>query len=183
VIYLQGILLALVCLGSFTIGLLVGSDASPTPSPEQRAPQPSSISGSIRHADEPDRTVPDPGAVAIAVPRDLRPEQKIQIVGLRPQDPPPAEDDEAVQAIRRLGGDYARADAEGRYRLRLPDRGTYFLLFISAAASRGDRPPSKTQLAQIGRFFLLSPQLLDGHAFVWQEELIRGDRELEITFP
>ena len=127
-------------------------------------------------------TTPDAGAAVVIVPRDLRPEEKPQMVGLRPQDPPPDQDHAGLQTIRGLGGDYARADPDGRFQLRVPDRGSYFLLVISAHASQNDREQPKTTLAQIGRFFLLTPEMFEGHAIRWQEENVQRDRQLNIVF-
>ena len=104
------------------------------------------------------------------------------MLGLRPQDPPPDEDHAGLQALYGLGGDYARADAEGRFQLRVPDRGNYFLLVISAHAGQEDREQPKTTLAQIGRFFQLTPNMFEGHAIRWQEENVQRDRQLNIVF-
>jgi hypothetical protein len=183
VLYLQGILLAAVGLGSLVIGVMIGRGTSQPPEMQFAFPRPCLITGSIAYQDERETDRPDRGAVAIVVPRDLHPEQKIHLVGLRPQDPRPAEDDQGLRSLRAIGGDYCRADAEGRFWLRVPDRGDYFVLFISAARSQQDEDPPREHLAQIGRFFLLAPQLFDGHAYVWREESVQSDRELSMRFP
>ena len=75
-----------------------------------------------------------------------------------------------------------RGQSEGRFQLRVPDRGSYFLLVISAHVSQDDKEQSKSTLAQIGRFFRLTPEMFEGHAIRWQEEDVRRDRQLNIVF-
>ena len=183
VLYAQGALLGFVALISFAIGVLVGLGTSDENDDASGIPQPCLISGMVAVQDNGGDASADIGAVAIVVPRDVRPEQKADIVGLRPQDPQPVEGHLGLRAITSIGGDYTRADAEGRFELTVPDRGSYFLLVISASASRGDDDQPKTILAQIGRFFQLTPDLFEGHAYRWQEESVRRDRELSIVFP
>ena len=55
----------------------------------------------------------------------------------------------------------ALTDPEGRFQLRVADRGYYFLLAISAHVSQDDREQAKTTLAQIGRFFRLTPEMFE----------------------
>ena len=183
VLYAQGALLGFVALISFSIGVLVGLGTSDESDDASGIPQPCLISGMVAVQDDGGDTSADVGAVAIVVPRDVRPEQKADIVGLRPQDTYPVEGHLGLRAITSIGGDYTRADDEGRFELRVPDRGSYFLLVISASARRrGDDQP-KTTLAQIGRFFQLTSNLFEGYAYRWQEEAVRRDRELNIVFP
>jgi hypothetical protein len=183
VLYAQGILLGLVALGSFAIGVLVGLGTTGSNSDTGGIPHPCLISGMVAVQNDGGDTSADVGAVAVVVPRDVRPEQKADIVGLRPQDPPPGDSHAGLRAIRSVGGDYTRADEEGRFQLKVPDQGNYFLLVISASASRRDGDQPKTVLAQIGRFFQLTPDLFEGHAYRWQEEIVRRDRELNFLFP
>ena len=183
VLYAQGALLGFVSLISFAIGVLVGLGASNESDGEGDVPQPCVITGTVVLRDDEGEANADVGAVAIVVPRDVRPEQKAEIIGLRPQDPDPVEGHLGLLSITSIGGDYTRTDDEGRFELRVPDRGSYFLLVISTRAGRQEDDPSKTVLAQIGRFFQLTPNLLEGHAYRWQEESVRRDRELKIVFP
>lgn len=183
ILYAQGALLGVVAVMSLLVGILVGRGCSPTSPLENAGPQTCLISGVVAIERATGQTVPDDGAAVIVVPRDLRPEQKVETVGLRPQDTPPDENHAGLQTIRGLGGDYARTDPEGRFQLRVPDRGPYFLLVISAHVSQRDQEQSKTTLAQIGRFFRLTPEMFEGHAIRWQEEHIQRDRQLNVVFP
>ncbi len=182
ILYMQGALLGLVALMSLIVGILVGRGCSPASESDDAGPQTCLISGMVAIEDAMGGTAPDDGAAVIVVPRDLHPEQKAEIVGLRPQDTPPDENHAGLQTIYGLGGDYARTDLEGRFQLRVPDRGSYFLLVISAHVSQDDKEQSKSTLAQIGRFFRLTPEMFEGHAIRWQEEDVRRDRQLNIVF-
>ncbi len=182
ILYMQGALLGLVALMSLLIGILLGRGCSPAAQIADEGPQACQITGVVAIQDARGETTPDGGAAVVVVPRDLRPEQQASMLGLRPQDPLPDEDHAGLQALYGLGGDYARADAEGRFQLRVPNRGHYFLLVISAHAGQNDREQPKATLAQIGRFFELSPNMFEGHAIRWQEESIQRDRQLNIVF-
>ena len=182
ILYMQGALLGLVTLLGLLIGILIGRGCSPAKQIADEGRQACLISGVVAIEDARGETTPDGGAAVVMVPRDLRPEQQASMLGLRPQDPPPDEDHAGRQTLYGLGGDYARADAAGRFQLRVPDRGNYFLLAISAHAGQEDRAQPKTTLAQIGRFFQLTPNMFEGHAIRWQEESVQRDRQLSIVF-
>jgi phage FluMu protein Com len=182
ILYMQGALLGLVALFSLLIGVLFGRGCSPAAQIADDGPQACLVTGVVALQDARGETTPDAGAVVVIVPRDLRPERQASMLGLRPQDPPPDPDHDGLQTLFGLGGDYARTDAEGRFQLRVPNRGNYFLLAISAHAGQDDREQPKSTLAQIGRFFQLTPNMFEGHALRWQEEKVQRDRQLNIVF-
>jgi len=180
-LYMQGILLGVVAIFSFALGILVGAAGSGDVAAVNE-PVPCVISGRIALRTQDDDTITDAGAVAMVFPQGVRPETKLEILGLRPQDSEPPEDHPALLAIRSLGGDYARADGEGSFRLQVPDRGKYFLLVISATRPNSDPELPKTILAQMGRYFQLAPDMFGGYDYRWQEETVRGDRQLNFVF-
>ncbi len=182
ILYMQGALLGLVALFSLLVGILFGRGCSPAAQIADEGPQACLITGVVALQDARGETTPDGGATVVMVPRDLRPERQASMLGLRPQDPPPDPDHAGLQTLYGLGGDYARTDAEGRFQLRVPNRGNYFLLAISAHAGQDDREQPKATLAQIGRFFQLTPNMFEGHALRWQEENVQRDRQLNIVF-
>jgi phage FluMu protein Com len=182
ILYMQGALLGLVAMMSLMVGILIGRGCSPATPIADDGPQACLITGVVAIQDARGETTPDGGTAVVMVPRDLRPEQQASMLGLRPQDPLPDENHAGLQALYSLGGDYARADAEGRFQLRVPNRGNYFLLVISAHAGQDDREQPKATLAQIGRFFQLTPNMFEGHAIRWQEENVQRDRQLNIVF-
>jgi hypothetical protein len=179
-LYLQGILLAVVALTSFALGVLTGRSTSSVT--VDKGPIPCVISGRIALATQHHDTIMEQGAVAMVFPQGARPESKLEIVGLRPGDPEPLIDHPTVRAIRSMGGDYARTDQDGVFRLQVPDRGEYFLLVISATRRRTEDEIPRAVRAQLGRFFQLEPDLFAGHDYRWQEEAVRGDRQLNFVF-
>jgi hypothetical protein len=119
------------------------------------------------------------------VPEESRPgpDDKVDIDGLRPDDPLPGETHPALQRISVMGGAYARADTDGDYRLQLPKRGKYFLLIISGNAHRsGADELNKEHLAQMGRYFIRATELLGDNRFRWTEERIGQDVRRDFVF-
>ncbi len=183
VLYLQGALLGVVAVFSLTVGMLIGArrDAENVGT-GVHGPQPCLVSGRIALRTGDDSLLPDQGAVAIVLPQQSHPEDQLEIVGLRPQDPPLPDDHPTVRAIRTLGGDLARADAEGRYRLQVANRGHYYVLVISATRRRDQSELPRPILAQLGRYFRLGNDLFGGYDYRWQEETVRADRQLNFAF-
>ncbi len=183
VLYLQGALLAIVALFSLSVGMLIGArrggdEAGAT----VHGPQACLLTGRIALQTQDDSLLPDQGAVAIVLPQQAHPETQWEIVGLRPQDPPLPDDHATVRAIRALGGDVARADADGRYRLQVANRGHYYVLVISATRRSNASELPRPILAQMGRYFRLAPDLFGGYDYRWQQETVRADRQLNFAF-
>jgi len=177
ILYLQGILLALVAIVAFVFGILVGGGSSTAP--EQVSGQPCNVGGHVRYLTQNGAEIPDEGAVVIIVPQDAHPtiEQRAAVEGLRPSDPHPQENHPALQAIRKLGGAYARTDQNGAYDLRLPTAGQYFVLVLSRNRYRdAAENPVRADLAQIGGYFLPATDLLGDHRYEWRSVSVRVDQ-------
>ena len=183
VIYMQGALLAAVALICFALGVIVGG-AAPMQSAQQAEPQPCVVTGRIEYVAEDGRRAADSGAVALILPRDARPEfdEKTSIDSLLPGAPPPNDADPALAVVRQFGGDYDRADENGNYELHVPDRGKYFVLFVSQNRRSRNAAPSRTQIAQLGRYFLPMDPFLDQREFSWEEQSVTRDRTLDYRF-
>jgi hypothetical protein len=181
VVYLQGFLLGIVALVFFVFGMIAGvGSRSESGSPPF---QPCAISGMVLYEDNARQAIPDESSTVIILPLASRPDQKAAIEGLRPSDPEPAETHPSVAVIRSLGGDYARADRRGKYRLRVTAPGRYYLLIVSRHAKREDgQQPQAHDLAQIGRYFVPATSLLDSQQYTWKELRIRDDIEFNCTF-
>jgi len=180
VVFTQGLLLGIVGLACFVFGLMIGARSSVSETAASE-PVPCVITGNVRF--DQDARTPDVGAVVIVVPQESRPEQKIDAARLSPLEPAPLRDDPRLAAIRALGGAYTRVDESGGYRLRVPDKGNYFLLFIS----RGKRQRASAAFdaiaaAQMGRFFSPTLDMLGEQAYVWQTRLIRSDTTINQDF-
>lgn len=184
VIYAQGILLGVVALGSFSLGFLSrgGGDGGPS-RPEQRMPHPVTVSGRVTYAVSSGEKFPDDGAVVIVVPQGERPgvDEKVRFEGLRPKDSLPDETHEGLSVIRLLGGGYARTDIKGEFRMRLPDGGKFYVLVISR---HGERKAAtdfvKSDLAQMGHYFLSATDLIGDRRYRWRAEEIYRDRRLTL---
>ena len=185
VLYAQGVLLGVVAIGMFAFGWFVGSATStPGPSIEEDL-TPRVVRGTLLFKDSANRDQPDAGSVVIMVPEESRPgpDDKVDIEGLRPDDPLPGETHAGLQRITVMGGAYARTDANGDYRLQLPKRGKYFLLIISGNKHRsGANDLNKDHLAQMGRYFIRANDLLGDNRFRWSEERIGQDVRRDFVF-
>jgi phage FluMu protein Com len=183
VLYMQGVLLAVVALVCFVLGVLVGSATNSGGNAGPRVARPCQVSGSVVFRDRRKEASPDDGAVVILLPQDARPDEKAEVLGLRPDDPTPDSEHPALAAIRSLGGDYARADSQGRFKLRVSDSGPYYVLFISRNTKRKTGETFKTaDLAQLGRYFSDAAGLIGESRYRWKVERIQGDRLLSEEF-
>jgi phage FluMu protein Com len=185
VLYTQGALLGVVAIGMFAFGWFVGSATStPRISPEEDL-TPRVVRGTLLFKDSAGRDQPDAGSVVIMVPEESRPgpDDKVDIDGLRPDDPLPGELHPALQRISVMGGAYTRTDADGDFRLQVPKRGKYFLLIISGNTHRsGADELNKEHLAQMGRYFIRAVELLGDNRFRWTEEAIAQDVRRDFVF-
>ena len=184
VIYMQGALLGVVALVCFALGVVVGS-AVPTPVAQQFEPRPCVVQGRIEFVDDAGSATADSGAVALILPREARVQfdEKQSLETLLPGSPIPGEAHPALAVVRQLGGDYARTDDDGRYELRVPDTGKYFVLFISRNLRRDENTaPDRTHVAQLGRYFLPMETFLDDLQYRWEEQTVDRDQTLDSRF-
>jgi hypothetical protein len=182
VLYLQGGLIGVVALVAFAIGMLAGG-AILTQPPAPAAAQACVIKGSVTYASGP-RQLPDEGAVIAFLPQSqARPDEKAPVAGLRPDDPTPGDSHRGIAILRDLGGGYARADANGRFELQLPDRGRYLVLIVSSRSLvRSVEEIQTGDILMLGPFFDNAADLLGNHRYQLTQESIRGDRDLTVAF-
>jgi hypothetical protein len=182
VLYLQGGLLAVVALVAFAIGMLAGG-AIITQPPAPAAARPVVISGSVTYASGP-RNLPDEGAVIAILPQtQSKPDEKAPVAGLRPDDPTPGDTSRGIAILRDLGGAYARADANGRFQMQLPDRGRYLVLVVSSHTQvRSIEEIQTGDILKLGPFFDNAANLLGNHRYQLKEEFFRGDDDLPVAF-
>ncbi|MDP7017471.1 MAG: hypothetical protein QGG36_16820 [Pirellulaceae bacterium] len=184
VIYMQGVLLAAVGLVCLVLGILIGQMTGGR-STAQAAPTPCTISGSVTFEGSSGDPFPDIGCVVIALPKGRKPERnsKPEFDQIGPTAAVPDRRDPPIATIISLGGDYARADANGQFKLDLPDSGQYYLLVVSSNAERGEGDElQKPHLAQMGDYFNFDNGLLYGRKYEWRNLAIRKDRSMQIVF-
>ena len=119
------------------------------------------VLGRISYATSRGEMAADSESVVIALPTSRKPDEKLEISTLRPDVASPPALDPSVQAIRAIGGDYARTDRTGGFDLELSEAGEYFLLVISSHLARpSSEPPTTTEIVELGRYFKQPDMLL-----------------------
>jgi hypothetical protein len=160
-VYAQAGLMAGLLIVSFLAGLLIGRGSRPEASSSSlptTAAEPVALGGHVLYALSPGESLPDHGAVVVALPADGKPDVKIAADGLRPEDD---DLDEGLEALRTVGGEIARSDASGRFQLVVPRPGNYTLLVVSRHATRPDAPLDPADARELGKY-LAEPRDLIG---------------------
>jgi len=183
IVYVQGILLGVVALIAFALGILVGG-ATVTNSGTKGGPTgPVLLSGRVTYRDSGNQQANDEGCVVIALPDNAKPEQKIDIDGLRPDDDSPGDTHPGVVAIREIGGNIDRVDRDGNFRLQLSEPGRYFVLMLSAHTRAPDGiTPDRDHLAQMGRYFTSPLDLIGTNKHFWRNERVQRDSRIDDDF-
>jgi len=142
------------------------------------------VEGTLLYQPGPNRVEPDNRAVVMALPVGKFPEKKLTFQGIRPSDREPAPSHPTIRQISELGGVYARTDDEGRFDTVVPDKGSYWVLVISAHAGRPKgNDIDEPDLEQLGNYFS-QPELLIGrykYRFT-KEEINSGFNPIDIDF-
>jgi hypothetical protein len=181
ILYVQGALLGFIGLICFALGMLAGGSVFSRPEPA--GPQPVKLEGTVSYA-RGSRVAADASAVVIALPQvQEQLDERIPIVGLRPDETPPEATARGLEIIRTLGGSYTRADDQGRFSLELPNRGKYFVLVLSAEgkSGAGQLPPTE-DILRMGRYFENAADLLGRNQYQWTAENLRADRQINVVF-
>lgn len=181
VIFTQGLLLGAVGLVCLLVGVVLGWSISPTTSPIDPETMPCVVSGAIEYEDSQGARHPDIGAVILALPAAKQPESSISSDGLGPDDPQPKPDHPGLRILESIGGRIARANAAGRYELRVPRGGDFYIIAISRQARRsGEHQPKVTTI--IGKYIRPATKLLGDYQYAMQEPVLREERHLDFFF-
>ena len=141
------------------------------------------IFGQITYVTGNRKLATDSEAVAVALPVARKPDEKFTIDTLRPNVVPPTAQDPTVQRIRSLGGDFARTGPNGEYKLEVPVGGQYFVLLISSHSRRSvNRPPTTTEIVEMGQYFKQATDLLGENDFSWSKQLMLTNKKLDRIF-
>ena len=190
-LYIQALLFLVLAAVALTAGYFIGrGDATYELQVEQEeaARERVPIRGKLVCKSGDRQVIGDENAVIIALPEGKLPEQKLSFRNIRPRDPmsnpvpdPPPKN---VRLIRKLGGQYARADAKGDFFTVLPDQGVYRILIISGHAQRpGVADVDEIDLSEIGDYFEMPEHLIGRQQYRWtKEEINVGFNPIEIEF-
>lgn len=187
IVFAQAWFLLATCGVAFAAGYWIGGGRPSGSPPGDGQPEAQTrvfVEGLVAWTPMPGQTAGDESAVVILLPADRPPEPPIPMSGLRPVDPMPGELHRGLRAIKKAGGDYTRADAEGRFGLVAPIQGRYRILIISRHAGRVENAiVQEADFNEIGRY-LQSPEMLVGrYKYQWRTEEVRaGFAPLEISF-
>lgn len=141
------------------------------------------IRGRLTYQARRGRRYGDSESVIMALPASRKPDEKLAMEVFRPEVPPPSAQHVTIQALRSFGGDFARTDANGDYELEVPGSGAYFVLMISNHMQRSaQRPPTSTEIVQIGNYFQRAAELLGENDFYWEKRIVRRESTLDHEF-
>ncbi len=178
-LYVQAVLLLAMGISGFSLGYVLGQARAGL---KQRAAgeseaesPPIVVQGTLSYEKSQGELVGDADAVALALPVDKQPDVRLHARGLRPDDRWERDRTPGLDAIMSLGGDYARANEEGRLELVVRRPGDYYLLLISRHADRrpgdGVRPRDATELAA---YFESPLELLGTKKYDWSVQHFSG---------
>ncbi len=180
--YMQGAMLGVVACVFFVFGMLVGQSTSKPQISDSDDRMRCRVIGEVTYeSNNSQRT--DAGATVLLLPTDRRPDPRPPASAFRPgSDLDPTSPD--WQLIREIGGDATRVSANGTFELTVSSPREFYLLVISDARSRGDRPIAKDERAGIGRYFVPVEELVGDRDFVWKTVRVTGSnyRLDDITF-
>lgn len=182
-LYLHATLLAIFTSAAFVCGYAAGYLTQTEPPPvEAGEPERIAIEGQLKWEGS-TGNIADKGAVVIAVPENLAPQdQPLPGEELNPSRPVPKRSDQLVRTIEDWGGDYRRTNEVGEFELFLKP-GRYHVLFISQQSERPQHAePLRDHLVSMGRYFSPPEQLIGPHRYRWKVEEIKGDTTLSHVF-
>jgi len=192
VLFLQGGLLAVLALLTFSLGLFVGRLGSSSQESIPAEAKEVTISGKVEYATKAGITTSDDRCVVFLVPALKYPNTKISIAGLGPNDPPPEQTNPSIQQIQELGGSFAKTDTHGNFELKLlkdQEKKRFYLLAVAGYSIRKRDIPA-TDRAQMGNYFApgFSDALLRDNdpkqkrEYIWKKLSVVGNDTENIEF-
>lgn len=184
--YIHGVLFILLFATGLGAGYLIGRgnrQFAQQVMTEQQARERVLVEGKLLYEPGTGQPAGDENSLVIALPEGKRPERLLSVQGIRAQDPAPPPSHRTLQAIKELGGAYARADADGAFSLVLPE-GEYYLLIVSAHVTRPSQEPiGEADMLQMGEYFQLVEHLIGPYKYRWgREKVVQGFNPIEINF-
>jgi hypothetical protein len=180
-LHIQAVIILLISLAALAAGYYIGRGAR-GPSTAKASPDPVAVQGHVSYQAESSPLLPDAQAVVIVFPQGGTPADKIPIAGLRPDDPPPAADNNSLKAVESSDGVYRRADDQGQFELRLPP-GVYKVLVISKHAQRPPgAQPNPEDVLGLGGYFQSAVDLIGPYRYEYSERRLPDEAPLEFTW-
>jgi len=178
-VHTQGLLLVALTLGGFVLGMLVRGcqDVAPVSVGHQG---PVAVSASYRQRRS-GELAPVEGALGMLVPASRPWDEKIDARALLEAMQDAGRLEELTQQVRSQGGDLGIASADGNVEFELPAAGEYFHLVVAPYGSNRQEPTRST-LAQMGRYLVHAYDQMSGRRFVWETTVIAGPTHLDHTF-
>jgi len=158
-------------IGGFGLGWLAGRAAPVVQA--SRARQPAFFSGEVVDA----RGNPEPNAVVLLFSERTAPQSSDRLVveTLRPNATPLKPTDQVVRDMRTFDADTARTDGLGRFTVRAPDVGSYYLLVLSTKQNSQVSVIPRSDIAQIGRYVDRPADLIRNQRYHWRPIEIKSD--------
>jgi hypothetical protein len=181
VLYAQAGLIAGVAIVCFTLGALMGAAFSGG-ADGPAAAKPCTISGYVQVTEGVTKKG-DEGAVIILLPQDVQKiEERSPVEGMRPRDPVPAETHRGLLLLKNHGGGYGRANKEGKYQVRVPRQGKYYMIVISKTKTGAADNVDAFHKLKIASFFENANDLIGSQKYRFTEEKFLADRKIDVSF-
>ncbi|MCH2183668.1 MAG: hypothetical protein MK108_16845 [Mariniblastus sp.] len=169
IIYFQGALLGVVAATFFVFGMMVGSLTRGGSTDETRWD--CQVTGQVLCVGERGERG-DAGAVVLLLPRDRRPEKRMDGQSVNPNSFEPL-NNPVIDFIHASGGAVVRTDDQGRFDSFVQAPNTYFLLVISRhQAKPAGRSLTRSEMAALGSYFSSVEDLLGDQDYHWQTRFL-----------
>lgn len=158
--------------GGFGLGWLAGRAAPVVQASRSR--QPAFFSGEVVDASG----APERNAVVLLFSERTAPQSSDRLVveTLRPSATPLKPTDQVVRDMRTFDADTTRTDEQGRFTVRAPDTGSYYLLVVSTKQNSRVSVIPRSDIAQIGRYVDRPADLIRNQRYHWRPIEIKSDQ-------
>lgn len=182
VIFSQGLLLGAVAVTCLVIGVFLGRAFSPTTSPIDPTTLPCVVTGRVEYEDSQGVRHADLGALILALPQHEQPEKSISSEGLGIDDAPPKADHPGLRELESVGARIARVGPNGRYELRVPRGGKFYLVAISKQSRRQGESHQPQITSAIGKFLAPPTRIVGQQRYQMTEPTLREERTVDFLF-
>lgn len=178
-VYAQAALAGGLALAAFLAGLTIGRATRPADQAaaggKRQAGEPVPLDGYVLYSLSPGHSMPDDGAIVIALPAGKTPDKKLSVRGLRPGDGDDFSAVPAVDDLRTLGGAIARADDHGQFQLIVRQPGDFSILIVSRRVKRpSSRPIASSDQEELARVFASPGELIGGQRYALLSRRLSG---------